>query len=94
MKQKQEIPVLVAEINGELDRLQKVVDSLPDRKNAETGLEYIESTALRLHNFYTGCERIFKYITSEVNGALPDTWDWHRRLLHQMTLSLAYAPRY
>ena len=39
---------------------------------------------MKLHNFYTGCERIFRTIASELNGAPPTGFDWHRRLLERM----------
>ncbi|MDV3001967.1 MAG: hypothetical protein N5P05_003573 [Chroococcopsis gigantea SAG 12.99] len=58
------------------------------------GLETIfaESLALKLHNFYTGCERIFQIIASELNGGLPSNYDWHRRLLTRMASPQDYRP--
>ncbi|MBD3315313.1 MAG: hypothetical protein GF344_05965 [Chitinivibrionales bacterium] len=49
---------------------------------------YRESLALKLHNFYTGCERIFCRISEELNGGLPKSHDWHVRLLRKMTLEI------
>lgn len=43
---------------------------------------------LKLHNFYTACERIFEKIAGEVNGGLPRTQDWHLRLLRMMTVEV------
>jgi len=43
-----------------------------------------ENFALKLHNFYTGCERIFQLFATELNGGLPSGSDWHRRLLDRM----------
>jgi hypothetical protein len=48
---------------------------------------FYESLALKFHNFYTGCERIFHLIASELNGALPSGYDWHKRLLHRMSVA-------
>ena len=45
---------------------------------------FYESLALKFHNFYTGCERIFNLISTELNGGLPKSGDWHRRLLSRM----------
>lgn len=45
---------------------------------------FYESLALKLHNFYTGCERMFSLISTELNGGLPKGADWHRRLLSRM----------
>ena len=49
---------------------------------------YRESLALKLHNFYTGCERMFTRISEELNGGLPKSHDWHVRLLRKMTLDI------
>lgn len=51
-------------------------------------LPYVESSALKLYNFYTACERIFETIAGEVNGAVPHTPDWHLRLLRTMTVEV------
>ena len=50
--------------------------------------EIAESAALRLHNFYTGSERVFQLIAAEVNGFTPQSFDWHKRLLTQMALDV------
>ncbi|MFQ5753485.1 MAG: hypothetical protein ACE5HI_15960 [bacterium] len=88
MKNKQHIPVLIAEIHDELSKLNKLVDKLAKQKQLDKDEESLDSAALRLHNFYTGCERIFKLIASDVNDYVPDSWDWHKRLLTQMSLEL------
>lgn len=88
MKNESEIPVLVAEIKDELQRLEKVVESLAKRKGPLASEEITDSTALRLHNLYTGCERIFKRIVAEVNGIALQDLDWHKRLLNQMALEI------
>lgn len=41
-----------------------------------------------LHDFYNACERIFELITREINGGLPLSGQWHKKLLYQMTLSI------
>lgn len=52
--------------------------------------EFSDSAALRLHNFYTGCERILKLIAKEANGILSQDFDWHKRLLAQMALEIPH----
>lgn len=37
-----------------------------------------------MHGFYSGAERIFREVASEVDETLPSGTDWHRRLLRQM----------
>jgi hypothetical protein len=44
--------------------------------------------ALNLHNFYTGIEKVFERIADDLNGGVPGGREWHKRLLHSMTLEL------
>jgi hypothetical protein len=88
MVNKKEIPVLVAEIKDELLKLEKLVQRLSEQPGRLGDDEIAESAAFRLHNFYTGCERIFKLIAVEVNGNLSQTLDWHKRLLNQVALQV------
>jgi uncharacterized protein YukE len=80
---------LAADISAELDHLRRLAADVASVQSeialdpAHTGLFY-ENLALKLHNFYTGCERIFQTIISELNGAPPTGFDWHRRLLERM----------
>jgi len=88
MLNKKEVPVLVAEIKNELAKLEKLVQRLATQQGRVDDEEISESAALRLHNFYTGCERIFKLIASEVNGVWSQDLDWHKRLLNQVALEV------
>ena len=38
-----------------------------------------------LHDFYNGCERIFKAIANDVNGGHEESDQWHKSLLVRMT---------
>lgn len=88
MRNKEEIPVLVAEIKDELSKLDILSQKLSSQVNRINKEEIAESAALRLHNFYTGCERIFKLIVAEVNGGVPHELDWHKRMLTQVSLEI------
>jgi uncharacterized protein YutE (UPF0331/DUF86 family) len=88
MKNREEIPVLIAEIKDELSRLETLAKKLSSQKGKLDSEEITESAALRLHNFYSGCERIFQLIAAEVNGFTPETFDWHKRLLSQVALDV------
>jgi len=85
---------LVAEVRGEMSSLsqltQEIVRTWSRREKVadDERRTYLESTALKLHNFYTGCERIFEKIAGEVNGGVPKTPDWHLRLLRTMSLEI------
>jgi len=81
---------LAAEIRQELEsllRLSNEVSETWSRREAVARGErqvYVESAALKLHNLYTACERIFDRIASDIDGGLPQTQDWHFRLLRTM----------
>ena len=47
---------------------------------------YVAAAALNLHDFYSGLERLFERIASEIDGAVPESGSWHRELLTQMTI--------
>ncbi len=64
---------------AQIQRVQTELDAHPERAD----LLY-ENFALKLHNFYTGCERIFQIVATELNGGVPSGRDWHRRLLDRM----------
>lgn len=74
-------------LETEIKQVQKQIDQYPNLTNV-----FHESLALKLHNFYTGCERIFQIVASEINGGLPSSYDWHRRLLYRMTTQQENRP--
>lgn len=94
MKDEEEILTLAAEINEELGSLKHLKEEIEEagrkiRSATSPDKSYfIESTALKLHNFYTGCERIFEKIAGDVNRSIPTTHDWHIRLLKKMTIDI------
>jgi len=88
MLAKKDMTLLAAEIKAELAKLEKLMHKLAGQHVDMESEELTESTALRLHNFYTGCERIFKLIATEINGGLPQDEAWHKRLLTQVALEV------
>ena len=48
----------------------------------------VRTKASLLHDFYTGLERVFSRIAEELNGGIPNTEQWHRDLLKDMSLDL------
>ena len=85
-----EIRELAEDIEAELRRLTRLergIEQLQAEIQRDPGRAalFYENIALKLHNFYTGCERIFKIVASELNSALPSSYDWHRRLLDRMS---------
>ena len=80
---------------GQLVRLQgaiKKVNRLIEHDTSGLADLFYENQGLKLHSFYTGCERIFQIVSSELNGALPTGYDWHKRLLERMAVAHAGRP--
>ena len=92
-----EIREVTAELEAELQRLERLQKDI-ERVFREASKQkafldvFYESLALKLHNFYTGCERIFQIIASELNDALPSGYDWHKRLLERMAIQQEERP--
>jgi len=84
---------LIAELQDELELLGHLVADIEDvnknkPKSQKAKTVYEESLALKLHNFYTGCERIFQKIADDIYGGVPSSFDWHKRLLKSMSLEI------
>ena len=82
---------LAVDIEAELDQLQHLAaDIRYVRDQVESDPTharlFYENLALKLHNFYTGCERIFNLVAAELNGAPVAGYDWHQRLLERMAV--------
>lgn len=88
---------LAADITAELEYLRRLAADMAavraeiDRDPTHARLFY-ENLALKLHSFYTGCERIFQTVAAELNGAVPTGFDWHRRLLERMSIAWQGRP--
>lgn len=81
---KQEILSELAQLDAlemELAQIEERGDSLPNPAR-------VRALASILHDFYTGCERIFERVAQEFDGGLPSDSSWHSRLLEAMTLDL------
>lgn len=92
-----EINEIISDINNELKRLKELEKQIKQVQKEMINYPQLtnilfESLALKLHNFYTGCERIFQIIASELNGGKPSSFDWHRRLLDRMQNDQAERP--
>jgi hypothetical protein len=85
--------LLAERIRAELGSLESVVkraaDILGRLASSPDDEEYLlAAAALDLHGFYTGIERLFGAIASDVDGARPTGLAWHRDLLGQMSLAV------
>ncbi len=75
---------LSARIIKELQELERVVSRCEDiwaQSEASGDERYLDGVALNLHSFYTGLERIFELVISEIDEAIPSGSNWHQALL-------------
>jgi len=75
---------LAERIEAELSELEKVTGRIREgwERFRRTGDDfYTDSTALNMHGFYSGTERVFQLIARTVDGSVPQGANWHRMLL-------------
>lgn len=88
---------LAADIEMELTRLGQLEDDIArvnraiDQNPSQADWLY-ENLALKLHSFYTGCEKVLQLIATELNGGLPAGSDWYKRLLDRMATERGGRP--
>lgn len=85
--------VLSQRIRQELEEITEVVERIErtmERRqpNSPEDEVFLDASALNLHAFYTGLERIFRQIAVEIDGSVPSGADWHRALMKQMTTEI------
>jgi len=49
---------------------------------------FVDATALNVHSFYAGLERVFTLIAERIDASSPTGPNWHQDLLRQMTAEL------
>lgn len=49
---------------------------------------HVDATALNLHGFYAGLERLFVIVAERIDGSMPSGANWHQELLQQMSAEL------
>ncbi|MCL4516259.1 MAG: hypothetical protein M1379_11835 [Firmicutes bacterium] len=82
---------LASRIREELSELQQAVDRVRagwDRANQTGDDFYLDSVALNLHSFYSGLEKIFELIASNVDQSKVEGENWHQALLRQMATEI------
>ena len=82
------------DLSRECSRLHKLVTGLSDLgQRLDDSADAVEASALRLHSFYTGVERMLLLISRVVNGGTPSQGEgWHRRLLERMAMATDTRP--
>lgn len=74
-------------IRQELQELTQVVErttNIWQQASQSADDYYVDATALNLHSFYAGMERLFEVVADRVDRAKPAGANWHQELLHQM----------
>ncbi len=79
---------LRAEIEAEFESLMRLQGDLDECDRLGVAGIVLRAKASVFHDFYTGIERIFTRIASELNGGIPNTPQWHIELLQDMSLHL------
>lgn len=85
------ILTFIAKIEDDLNELDKLVlriEKAWEKYNISHDDFYLDSTALNLHGFYSGLEKIFIKIAEEIDESAPDGSSWHKELLDQMALNI------
>ena len=83
-----EYAALANRIRTRLHDLERVVNRstyLLEQAKMKSDDGYLDGVALNLHGFYAGAEGIFEDIGHTVEGSVPKTSDWHKKLLLQMS---------
>jgi hypothetical protein len=73
-----------AELNTLVERTQRLRDKAVDTPDDD----FWDGVALNLHGFYTAVEQIFEDIARTIDQNVPDSSQWHRDLLLQMSAKL------
>jgi hypothetical protein len=82
---------IAGRIRSELQDLQRVVERtgrIWQQALTSTDDYYVDATALNLHGFYAGLERLLEVIADGVDQAKPAGAHWHDELLRQMTAEI------
>ncbi len=82
------ISIELNKINQAIQQLEIFMGQLNDSSNLIYQEALVNSLALNLHGIYTGIERIFEIIATEVDLSLPTGNKWHRDLLNQMAVNI------
>jgi len=88
---KEDYLALVGRIRQELIEIQEVFQRINDiwqQASRSSDDYYIDATALNLHSFYAGIERILEMIADTVDRTKPSSVNWHQELLRQMTAEI------
>lgn len=80
---------IIEKIQFEIDEIDRLLESYAFLINQciNQAPDLLELTAIAtiLHSFYNGIEKIFVLIAKEIDENLPKEYDWHKKILIQMS---------
>ena len=85
---------VAARIRADLRELAQVVERATRIwQHTEVSAEsyHVDATALNLHSFYTGLERLLEAIADGIDQAKPSGPNWHQELLRQMSAEIPHV---
>jgi hypothetical protein len=68
----------------DIERVLKRISDILEQARHSNDDYYLDATALNLHGFYSGTERVLTLIAETVEGSIPNGDSWHLLLLQQM----------
>lgn len=83
-----DIKILKSIILNELEKLERLIDEASNLKNKRVSNIIIRAAGSIIHDFYTGIERIFHAIATNIDENIPHGISWHIELLNQMTFDI------
>lgn len=74
----------IQDIQNVVDRALKIWHDGTNATTASANTYYIDATALNLHGFYAGIERLLEVIADGIDQTRPSGSGWHQALLQQL----------
>jgi hypothetical protein len=84
--------IIAGRIRTDLEELARVVErtlSIWQTAQKSTDDYYVDATALNLHGFYAGIERLLEVIADGIDQTKPTGPHWHQEILRQMTAEIS-----
>jgi hypothetical protein len=77
-----------SEIEKEIENIDKLKQELRKVMNARAKLNMRRLKGSIFHDFYNCCERVFRRISTDINGGFGESKSWHKELLYRMTIPI------
>lgn len=73
---------------ADLDRVVRRTTDIWQQATRSSDDYHVDATALNLHGFYAGLERLFEIIADRIDRSKPTGAHWHQELLRQMSTDI------